>query len=119
MTIFGSQEKSAEALDWLILRDGGVALYWRRAYPDEDLNWFRQQGYQVFRFDCDRWVSGGMHADWLRLFLKWLPCPWPRDAANSGARVAVLQCEIRSANKKSRDLLFPHVYSQGFAEDRL
>jgi hypothetical protein len=63
MAVFDSQEQGAEALDWVILRDGGVSLYWRREYLDEDVNWLRQRDYQIFQFSCESWASGGMHAD--------------------------------------------------------
>ncbi len=31
MAAFDAQEQTKEALDWVILRDGGIALYWRRS----------------------------------------------------------------------------------------
>jgi len=66
MAAFDSQEERRETLDWVILRDGGVALYWRREYLDEDLEWFRRESYQLYPFNCEKWISGGMHADFER-----------------------------------------------------
>lgn len=66
MAAFDAQDQTQEALDWVILRDGGIALYWRREYLDEDLEWFRQQNYQLYSFNCEKWTSGGMHADFER-----------------------------------------------------
>ena len=63
MAVFDAPEQSKEALDWVILRDGGIALYWQRQYLEEDLEWFRQQNYQLFSFNCEKWTPGGMHAD--------------------------------------------------------
>ncbi|SRR6266699_131803 len=61
MAPFDAQDK--ETLDWVILRDGGIALYWRPEYLGEDLEWFRQQNYEIHYFDCEKWTHGGMHAD--------------------------------------------------------
>ncbi len=66
MATFDPQEQKRGTLDWVILRDGGIALYWRREYLDQDLEWFRQQNYQIYSFNCEKWVSGGMHADFER-----------------------------------------------------
>jgi barstar (barnase inhibitor) len=68
MAPFGAQDKKEETLDWVILRDGGIALYWRREYLDQDLEWFRQQNYQIYSFDCEKWTNGGMHVDFERSF---------------------------------------------------
>jgi hypothetical protein len=66
MAAFDAQDQTKEALDWVIMRDGGIALYWRREYLGEDLEWFRQQNYQLYSFNCEKWTSGGMHADFER-----------------------------------------------------
>ena len=51
-------------LDFSLIRDGGITLYWRSEYLREDIEWFRQQKYQVFSFDCARWISSEqMHTD--------------------------------------------------------
>lgn len=63
MAIFDSEEKRTETRDWVILRDGGVALYCKRACLDEDLNWLQQRQYRVYLFNCEGWASGGMRAD--------------------------------------------------------
>jgi hypothetical protein len=64
MASFNQEDRNENQLDWKILRDGSVALYWRCELLDEDLSWFRQQHYQVFTFDCDRWSSSEeMHTD--------------------------------------------------------
>jgi hypothetical protein len=68
MAPFDVQDKNKETLDWVILRDGGIALYWRPEYLSEDLEWFHQQNYQFHSFDCEKWTHGGMHADFQRSF---------------------------------------------------
>lgn len=70
MAAFTKEDEYGNRLDWKILRDGGVALYWRRELLDEDLDWFREQGYEIFSFDCTRWTSSEeMHADFQRTLL--------------------------------------------------
>lgn len=44
-----------DALDWDILRNGPIALYFRRVTLEEDVAWFRGRGYEVFSFDCSQW----------------------------------------------------------------
>lgn len=67
MAPFTQQEEHENRLDWQILRDGSIALYWRREFLDEDILWFRQHNYQIFSFNCDRWASSEeMHADFQR-----------------------------------------------------
>ena len=68
MAAFDAHEQTKETLDWVILRDGGLALYWRREYLNEDLEWFREQNYQLFVFNCEEWTPSGMHADFARTF---------------------------------------------------
>lgn len=64
MAPFTQPDKYGNRLDWKILRDGGIALYWRREFFDKDLDWFRQENYQMFSFDCTRWASPEeMHTD--------------------------------------------------------
>ena len=66
MAAFDAQDQTQETLDWIILRDGGIALYLRREYLDEDLEWFRQQSYELYSFNCEKWTLSGMHADFER-----------------------------------------------------
>jgi hypothetical protein len=67
MAVFNQQDRYENRLDWEILRDGSVALYWRSEFLDEDVSWFRQQNYQVFSFNCELWNSSEeMHIDFQR-----------------------------------------------------
>jgi hypothetical protein len=64
MVAFNQQDKHENRLDWKILSDGSIALYWQHEVFNENLDWFRQQHYQVISFDCERWASTEeMHAD--------------------------------------------------------
>lgn len=46
-----------QRLDWQILRDGGIHLYWRREYLLADTEWFSKHDYEISEFDCDTWTS--------------------------------------------------------------
>lgn len=72
MVAFNQHGERENRLDLEILRDGSVALYWRREYLSEDIEWLRQQNYQVFSFNCSEWSSDdAMHNDLQRV----LPLP--------------------------------------------
>jgi hypothetical protein len=68
MSAFDERDDYKTRLDWKILRDGSIALYWRHAYLNEELEWFREQNYQIYSFNCAEWTSAGMHADFERMF---------------------------------------------------
>jgi RNAse (barnase) inhibitor barstar len=57
MTAFTPDESNAQRLDWAILRDGGVHLYWRPEILDEDRSWLESNGYRIVTFDCAEWDS--------------------------------------------------------------
>ncbi len=44
-------------LDWQILRNSPVALYFREETMAQDIEWFRRAEYDVFVFDCSGWRS--------------------------------------------------------------
>ena len=67
MAAFDQRDESRKRLDWEILRDGGINLYLRRDYLNEDIDWLRKEHYQLFSFDCSEWTSSKvMHADLAR-----------------------------------------------------
>jgi RNAse (barnase) inhibitor barstar len=57
MASFSADEIDDERLDWTILRDGGVALYWRTEILSDDLNWLQSNGYRLITFDASEWQS--------------------------------------------------------------
>jgi hypothetical protein len=57
MAPFTSLEENNHALDWEILRDGGICLYRRNDYLQQDIDWLVEHGYQVYSFDCSSWIS--------------------------------------------------------------
>ena len=57
MAIFEEIQAHNEQLDWTILRDGGVSLYWRQEILADDLNWLESNEYRVISFDVAEWQS--------------------------------------------------------------
>ena len=55
-------ESESNGLDYTILRDGGVSLYKRRDFLQQDSGQLSDAGYKLFHFACERWMSEGeMH----------------------------------------------------------
>ena len=44
MTLFNNSPEDWQRLDWQILRDGGIALYWRQEYLADDVRSERMDG---------------------------------------------------------------------------
>lgn len=64
MAAFTKEDAYRNRLDWKILRDSGVALYWRREFLEQDIKWFQEQGYLTFSLDCTQWGSSEeMHSE--------------------------------------------------------
>jgi hypothetical protein len=62
MAIFSVSEQNA--LDFAVLRDGGISIYLRHDYLTEDITWLEQAGYKVVRLACEEWSSErDMHAN--------------------------------------------------------
>ena len=57
MAVFGTNEVIDQRLDWTVLRDGGVALYWRPETLADDLHWFRSNGYRIVSFETADWIT--------------------------------------------------------------
>jgi RNAse (barnase) inhibitor barstar len=57
MTVFNENVVSDQQLDWTILRDGGVALYWQPEVLAGDVNWLQSNGYMIADFDAGDWKS--------------------------------------------------------------
>lgn len=66
MAVFSSDEANDQRRDWTILRDGGVALYWRPEALRMDLSWLESNGYNVIEFDSAKWTSEEQMHDSLR-----------------------------------------------------
>lgn len=60
MAIFKQTAEDMERLDYLILRDSPVALYFNRVDYENVCEWFRLHSYQMYHFDCTGWkVNNG------------------------------------------------------------
>ena len=46
-----------QRLDWTILRDGGIALYWRSEILADDVKWLESNGYRIVSFEAGDWLS--------------------------------------------------------------
>lgn len=57
MAPFDLNQVDDQQLDWVILRDGGIALYWRPEMLAADLEWFEANKYVVHSFDAGGWSS--------------------------------------------------------------
>jgi hypothetical protein len=60
MAIFGVGDENA--LDYVIIRDGGITIYRNLGYLEEDVQWLQDRRYRIHRVDCANWVSeNAMH----------------------------------------------------------
>ena len=68
MPFFNNTADDWQRLDWNILRDGGIQLYWRREYLIEDEKWLADHDYDVYEFSCETWLSQEtMFSDFARI----------------------------------------------------
>ncbi|HXI71911.1 MAG TPA: barstar family protein [Verrucomicrobiae bacterium] len=44
-------------LDWRLLQNGFINLYWRINYLDEDVQKLEELNYRIARFDCSSWKT--------------------------------------------------------------
>lgn len=57
MSVFNAGIVSDGQLDWTILRDGGVALYWQSEVLAGDAAWLRANGYTTAEFEAGDWKT--------------------------------------------------------------
>jgi hypothetical protein len=68
MAPFSNSPEDWQRLDWEILRDSGIALYWRHEYLTEDVQWLTAHNYDTYQFDCEQWNSeSAMYSDMERV----------------------------------------------------
>lgn len=64
MAVFRGEIEEFQRLDWRLLQDGSINLYFRQEYLVGDIVWLREQGYEIDEFDCSKWVDDEiMHND--------------------------------------------------------
>jgi len=66
MAVLSANEVDEQQLDWIILRDGGVALYRRPEILAQDLHWLKSKGYRIISFDAGQWSSEDQMHDALK-----------------------------------------------------
>lgn len=57
MTVFKENNEDTDRLDYRILRDSVVSLYWRNKFLKSDLEWFEKEHYEIIVFDCRSWTN--------------------------------------------------------------
>jgi hypothetical protein len=57
MAVFRNEAEEFERLDWDLLQDGAVTLYFRPQLLAADVDWLKDHDYRVDRFDCSLWVD--------------------------------------------------------------
>lgn len=55
MAIFGVGDENT--LDYVTIRDGGITIYRKLHYLEEDVQWLRDRNYRIHRFDCASWTT--------------------------------------------------------------
>ena len=64
MAGFSDTPDSYDRVDWDLLQNGPVNLYWRPEILNDDSQWLAQHGYTVHTFDASRWnTEVEMHLD--------------------------------------------------------
>jgi RNAse (barnase) inhibitor barstar len=66
MAVFHTREVHNQRLDLTILRDGGIALYWRTDILADDLHWLGSNGYRIVSFEAADWLSENQMHDSLK-----------------------------------------------------
>jgi RNAse (barnase) inhibitor barstar len=57
MAIFQNNPDEWQRLDWLILQNGAISLYWKKEVLENDLQWLQKEKYSIIYFDCNTWVD--------------------------------------------------------------
>ena len=55
MAIFQNNPDEWQRLDWHILQNGWISLYWRVEILERDIEWFKKENYSIVDFDCKTW----------------------------------------------------------------
>lgn len=57
MPSFSRDGSDFQRVDWMLLQNGPVSLYFRHDALDSDVAWLRDQGYRVEELDCRAWAD--------------------------------------------------------------
>ena len=57
MAIFRNEPEEFQRVDWRLLHNGAVTLYFRPQVLAADVAWLKDHGYRVDSFDCSVWAG--------------------------------------------------------------
>src|SRR5262245_6868804 len=57
MSVFRDSPEEWQRLDFSLLQNGSIHLYFRPAVLEEDIEWLRNHNYRIDDFDCSRWET--------------------------------------------------------------
>ncbi len=57
MSTFNDNAEEFQRLDYAILQNGAISMYYRAEILISDVEWLSNHGYQIDNFDCSRWYS--------------------------------------------------------------
>lgn len=57
MTVFKENDSEIQRLDFCLLRDSVISLYWKKEILENDLKWFENENYEIISFDCKSWIN--------------------------------------------------------------
>lgn len=57
MAFFKNDNQRGDRLDWNILQNGWISLYWREELIVKDILWFRKENFKVVEMDCATWAT--------------------------------------------------------------
>ena len=64
MACFRNEPEEWQRLDYLILREGSIYLYFQNSVLNESIQWLESSGYQINEFDTAKWeTEESMHDD--------------------------------------------------------
>lgn len=52
MATFNDIKEIFQRLDWSILQNGWISLYWKKSILEKDIKWFKNENYNIVDFDC-------------------------------------------------------------------
>lgn len=72
MAVFRDDADDFQRLDYTLLQNGSITLYYRAEFLAEDVSWLSTHGYRIDNFDCTAWQ---MKQDMLAAFASTLEFP--------------------------------------------
>lgn len=64
MATFSLDGSDFQRLDWQLLQNGAISLYFRHELLDHDVRWLKEHAYRVEELDCRGWTdTHAMHRD--------------------------------------------------------